>query len=54
MENNNNKPLDRRGNSTEPKSTANIKIISAGKVSIDCDTFELKCNKSNINDYVEK
>ena len=54
MENNNNKPLDRRGNSTEPKSTANIKIISAGKVSKDCDTFELKCNKSNINDYVEK
>lgn len=45
LENDSNEALPRRGNNTKPKSSANIKIITAGTIDAICDEF----NVSSIN-----
>ena len=52
MGNDSEEPLPRRGNKTDPPSSAYIKIISAGTVTVECDEFNLECETTNIcNDY---
>jgi hypothetical protein len=41
-----------RGNNTIPTKGANIKIITAGKLNLDCDTLDLDANNTNLSDYV--
>ena len=50
MGNDSTEPLPRRGSSTEPPSTAYIKIISGGTVIVECDEFNLECETTNICD----
>ena len=50
MGNDSTEPLPRRGNKTEPHSSAYIKIISGGTVTVECDEFNLECETTNICD----
>lgn len=52
MENESGNSLPRRGNNTIPTKGANIKIITAGKLNLDCDTLDLDANNTNLSDYV--
>lgn len=53
MQNDSDYALDRRGNNTTSPSTSSIRIITNGKVSVECDEFNLKTNKTNLSDYIQ-
>lgn len=53
MENESDFALERRGETLEPKSTASIKIITAGQLTLQCDDLNIQANTTNIQDYIE-
>ena len=52
MENESDFALPRRGNNTNPPSTASIKVITNGRVTFDCDDFNVEAKTTNIPDYI--
>lgn len=52
MENDGDIALPRRGNKTDPPTTANITIKTNGKLTLICDTLDIQANNTNISDYV--
>ena len=53
MENDGDLALPRRGNKTNPPSTANITIKTNGKLNLDCDDLDLQAETTNLQDYVQ-
>ena len=52
MENNSDDSLPRRNNRTNPPETANIKVITNGKIELNCNNLELNSTSTNIYNYI--
>lgn len=52
MENNSDDSLPRRKDRTDPPDTANIKVITNGKINLNCNNLDIEANSSNIQEYI--
>lgn len=52
MENNSDDSLPRRKDRTDPLDTANIKVITNGKINLNCNNLDIEANSSNIQEYI--